>query len=352
MHILIAPDSFKESLSALEVAKAVQKGFRKALPNATFDVMPVGDGGEGTLEALTGGLHLKRESHTVTGAFGQPVEAYYATNGRLAVFEMADICGLEKVPMNQRSPLTLTTKGVGEMIGHLVDLGVEEIMIGVVGSSTNDGGLGMAAGLGYRFFDKTGHEVEAIGEHLGDITMVSYESCRWDLSQIKVTVITDVTNPLCGPNGATYIFGEQKGLAKEEFASIDKDMERFYQTFFPAVLDLAGAGAGGGMAAGLAAFAGGQIISGIDAVLDKQSLSGKAPVGLAQRTPRVKLVIAICGSLKDDLPSFPISNIQAAFPIIADADTLENTLDKAEQNLERTAQNIGNLLSFTRFNPC
>ena len=152
MHILIAPDSFKESLSALEVAKAVQKGFRKALPNATFDVMPVGDGGEGTLEALTGGLHLKRESHTVTGAFGQPVEAYYATNGRLAVFEMADICGLEKVPMNQRSPLTLTTKGVGEMIGHLVDLGVEEIMIGVGGSSTNDGGLGMAAGIGYRFF--------------------------------------------------------------------------------------------------------------------------------------------------------------------------------------------------------
>ena len=374
MRILIAPDSFKESLSALEVAKAVQKGFRKALPNATFDVMPVGDGGEGTLEALTDGLHLKRESHTVTGAFGQPVEAHYATNGRLAVFEMADICGLEKVPMNQRSPLTLTTKGVGEMIGHLVDLGVEEIMIGVGGSSTNDGGLGMAAGLGYRFFDKTGHEVEAIGEHLGDITMVSYESCRWDLSQIKVTVITDVTNPLCGPNGATYIFGGQKGLAKDDFASVDKDMERFYQTFFPAVLDLAGAGAGGGMAAGLAAFAGGQIISGIDAVLDmldfdqrvqkadivvvgegrmdKQSLSGKAPVGLAQRTPCGKLVIAICGSLKDDLPSFPISNIQAAFPIIADVDTLENTLDKVEQNLERTAQNIGNLLSFTRFNPC
>lgn len=367
MHILIAPDSFKESLSALEVAKSIQNGFRKALPNATFDLMPVGDGGEGTLEALTDGLHLKRETCTVTGALGDTVEAHYATNGRLAVFEMADICGLEKVPLNQRNPLTLTTRGVGEMIGHLVENGVQEIMIGVGGSSTNDGGLGMAAGLGYRFFDKSGHEVAAIGKNLGEIAMVSYEDCYWDLSNVRITVITDVTNTLCGPNGATYIFGGQKGLAEDDFASVDKDMEKFYQTFFPAVLEIAGAGAGGGMAAGLSAFTGGEIISGIDAVLDildfdrrvknadiiiigegrmdKQSLSGKAPVGVAQRTPRGKLVIAICGSLKNDLPAFPNSNIQAAFPIISNIDTLENTLAKARENLERTAQNIGNLLA-------
>lgn len=369
MHILIAPDSFKESLSALEVAKAIQKGFRKALPNATFDLLPVGDGGEGTLEALTDGLHLRRDSHTVTGALGQPVQAHYATNGHLAVFEMADICGLEKVPLDKRSSLILTTKGVGEMIGHLVDSGIEEIMIGVGGSSTNDGGIGMATGLGYRFYDESGQEVAAIGDNLGNITTISYENCHWDLSQIKLTIITDVTNPLCGPNGATYVFGSQKGLANDVFASVDKDMEQFYQSFFPAILDLMGAGAGGGMAAGLAAFAGGQIISGIDAVLDmlnfdrrvqvadvvivgegrmdKQSLSGKAPVGVANRTPRGKLVIAICGSLKDDLPNFPIANIQAAFPIISGVDSLENTLAQASQNLERTAQNIGNLLAFT-----
>ena len=223
MHILIAPDSFKESLSALDAAKAIQRGLKKALPNATFDLMPIGDGGEGTLETLTDGLHLRRDSHIVTGALGQPVEAHYATNGQLAVFEMADICGLEKVPLDKRNPLTLTTKGVGEMIGHLVDLGTKEIMIGVGGSSTNDGGIGMAAGLGYRFFDESGQEVAAVGDNLGNITTISYEDYHWDLSQVELTIITDVTNPLCGPNGATYVFGGQKGLANEKFASVDKD---------------------------------------------------------------------------------------------------------------------------------
>ena len=370
MHILIAPDSFEESLSALDAAKAIQRGFKKALPNATFDLMPIGDGGEGTLETLTDGLHLRRDSHIVTGALGQPVEAHYATNGQLAVFEMADICGLEKVPLDKRNPLTLTTKGVGEMIGHLVDIGIKEIMIGVGGSSTNDGGIGMAAGLGYRFFDESGQKVAAVGDNLGNITTISYEDYHWDLSQVELTIITDVTNPLCGPNGATYVFGGQKGLANEKFASVDKDMEQFYQSFFPVILDLAGAGAGGGMAAGLAAFTGGRIISGIDAVLDmlnfdrrvqvadvvivgegrmdKQSLSGKAPFGVASHTPRGKLVIAICGSLKDDLPDFPVANIQAVFPIISGVDSLENTLAQAPQNLERTAQNIGNLLAFTK----
>lgn len=371
MHILIAPDSFKESLSALDAAKAIQRGFKKALPNATFDLMPIGDGGEGTLETLTDGLHLRRDSHIVTGALGQPVEAHYATNGQLAVFEMADICGLEKVPLDKRNPLTLTTKGVGEMIGHLVDLGIKEIMIGVGGSSTNDGGIGMAAGLGYRFFDESGQEVAAVGDNLGNIVRFFRDSNSPDLSQVILTIITDVTNPLCGPKGATYIFAGQKGLPKTDFAHVDKAMEQFYRQSFPKLLDLAGAGAGGGMAAGLVAFAGGKIISGIDAVLDvldfdrrvqaadlvivgegrmdQQSLSGKAPVGVARRTPKGTPVIAICGSLKDDLPDFPVANIQAAFPIISGVDSLEKTLAKAPQNLERTAQNIGNLLALTDF---
>ena len=371
MHILIAPDSFKESLSALDAAKAIQRGFKKALPNATFDLMPIGDGGEGTLETLTDGLHLRRDSHIVTGALGQPVEAHYATNGQLAVFEIADICGLEKVPLDKRNPLTLTTKGVVEMIGHLVDLGIKEIMIGVGGSSTNDGGIGMAAGLGYRFFDESGQEVAAVGDNLGNIVRFFRDSNSPDLSQVTLTIITDVTNPLCGPKGATYIFAGQKGLLKTDFAHVDKAMEQFYRQSFPELLDLAGAGAGGGMAAGLVAFADGKIISGIDAVLDvldfdrrvqaadlvivgegrmdQQSLSGKAPVGVARRTPKGTPVIAICGSLKDDLPDFPVANIQAAFPIISGVDSLEKTLAKAPQNLERIAQNIGNLLALTDF---
>lgn len=371
MHILIAPDSFKESLSASEVAKAIQKGFQKALPEATFDRMPIGDGGEGTLAALAEGLHLESHSHTVTGALGQAVQAHYATNGHLAVFEMADICGLEKVPLDKRNPLTLTTEGVGEMLAHLIDLGITDIMVGVGGSSTNDGGLGMAAGLGYHFFDEAGQELAAIGDNLGNIVRFFRDSNSPDLSQVTLTIITDVTNPLCGPKGATYIFAGQKGLPKTDFAHVDKAMEQFYRQSFPELLDLGGAGAGGGMAAGLVAFAGGKIISGIDAVLDvldfdrrvqaadlvivgegrmdQQSLSGKAPVGVARRTPKGTPVIAICGSLKDDLPDFPVANIQAAFPIISGVDSLEKTLAKAPQNLERTAQNIGNLLALTDF---
>ena len=371
MHILIAPDSFKESLSASEVAKAIQKGFQKALPEATFDRMPIGDGGEGTLAALAEGLHLESHSHTVTGALGQAVQAHYATNGHLAVFEMADICGLEKVPLVKRNPLTLTTEGVGEMLAHLIDLGITDIMVGVGGSSTNDGGLGMAAGLGYHFFDEAGQELAAIGDNLGNIVRFFRDSNSPDLSQVTLTIITDVTNPLCGPKGATYIFAGQKGLPKTDFAHVDKAMEQFYRQSFPELLDLGGAGAGGGMAAGLVAFAGGKIISGIDAVLDvldfdrrvqaadlvivgegrmdQQSLSGKAPVGVAIRTPKGTPVIAICGSLKDDLPDFPVANIQAAFPIISGVDSLEKTLAKAPQNLERTAQNIGNLLALTDF---
>lgn len=371
MHILIAPDSFKESLSASEVAKAIQKGFQKALPEATFDRMPIGDGGEGTLAALAEGLHLESHSHTVTGALGQAVQAHYATNGHLAVFEMADICGLEKVPLDKRNPLTLTTEGVGEMLAHLIDLGITDIMVGVGGSSTNDGGLGMAAGLGYHFFDEAGQELAAIGDNLGNIVRFFRDSNSPDLSQVTLTIITDVTNPLCGPKGATYIFAGQKGLPKTDFAHVDKAMEQFYRQSFPELLDLGGAGAGGGMAAGLVAFAGGKIISGIDAVLDvldfdrrvqaadlvivgegrmdQQSLSGKAPVGVAIRTPKGTPVIAICGSLKDDLPDFPVANIQAAFPIISGVDSLEKTLAKAPQNLERTAQNIGNLLALTDF---
>lgn len=205
MHILIAPDSFKESLSASEVAKAIQKGFQKALPEATFDRMPIGDGGEGTLAALAEGLHLESHSHTVTGALGQAVQAHYATNGHLAVFEMADICGLEKVPLVKRNPLTLTTEGVGEMLAHLIDLGITDIMVGVGGSSTNDGGLGMAAGLGYHFFDEAGQELAAIGDNLGNIVRFFRDSNSPDLSQVTLTIITDVTNPLCGPKGATYI---------------------------------------------------------------------------------------------------------------------------------------------------
>ena len=202
---------------------------------------------------------------------------------------------------------------------------------------------------------------------MGKIVSFSDQAVPACLRDLDVTIITDVTNCLCGPQGATYTFAGQKGLAETEFAAVDQAMRRFYELVNPAILELQGAGAGGGLAAGLVTFAAGKIVSGIDAVLDildfeqhvqkadlvivgegrmdKQSLSGKAPVGVARRTPSKTPVIAICGSLKDDLPDFPVAHIAAAFPIISRVDSLENTLAQTSQNLERTAQNIGNLLS-------
>ncbi|MFD0844888.1 glycerate kinase [Streptococcus saliviloxodontae] len=365
MHILIAPDSFKESLSAQEVALALKEGFQAKLPGATFDLAPIGDGGEGTLEALAHNLDLTDAEVVLPHAFSENGRARYASKGQQAVFEMAEVCGLEKVPLNKRNPLTLSTQGIGEMMTILYDKGIRDLIIGVGGSSTNDGGIGMAKALGYRFFDQSGHELEAIGENLGKVATFSSQDVK-SLSGLKVTVVTDVTNPLCGPKGATVTFGRQKGLAEADFDRVDRAMSHFYSQVNPSALHLSGAGAGGGMAAGLVTFASGQIVSGIDFVLDTiqfddrvkkadlvivgegrldaQSLSGKAPVGVARRTPEQVPVIAICGSLSEDLPSFPTAGISAAFPIISKVQPLEETLADAAVNLRRTAENIANLL--------
>lgn len=366
MHILIAPDSFKESLTAQEVAQALKLGFHQALPHATFDLMPLGDGGEGTVVALADNLGLPSQTVVLEHAYAQDGLVHYASDGKRAIFEMAEICGIEKVDLTDRNPLHLSTRGVGEMISHLIRQGHSEIIIGVGGSATNDGGIGMASALGYHFYDETGQELEAIGANLGRIKRVD-RTLALDTAQVKVRIISDVTNPLCGPNGATYVFGPQKGLDKGDLAQVDQMMKEFYQSFAPAMLEKSGAGAGGGMAAGLMAFVGADIVSGIDYVLDQvafdsrvqkadlvivgegrldaQSLSGKVPIGVAKRTPSNIPVLAICGSLKNDLPDFPVAGIRVAFPIISKVASLEETLAEAHDNLRRTALNIGNLLS-------
>ena len=258
MRILIAPDSFKESLSAKEVALALKSGFENALPDADFDLMPIGDGGEGTLDALAENLNLEKKSIKIPHAYTSDGSVSFASNGQTAIFEMAAICGLEHIPKEKRNPLALTTQGVGELIVHLVQSGIREFIIGVGGSATNDGGIGMAYGLGYRFYDSEGQELEPIGANLGLIKKVSSKN-KVDLSGVTIRLITDVDNPLCGQHGATYIFGGQKGLASSQFKKVDQEMSQFYTDFAPEVLKLAGSGAGGGMAAGLVAFSDAEI---------------------------------------------------------------------------------------------
>ena len=361
MHILLAPDSFKESLSAKQVAEALKKGFQEALPDATFDLLPIGDGGEGTMETLAGVMDVTEYQTQVTGPFGQPVSmSYYQKD------EMASLVGLGLIQAEKRNPLELETRGIGELILQLVDQGVKTICVGIGGSATNDGGIGMAAGLGVAFYDDQGHLLRPVGASLGRVARIDTSAVPKALQDIELRVLTDVTNPLCGSQGATYIFGEQKGLNPLLFPAVDQAMQGFYQLIDARILSMPGAGAGGGMAAGLVAFAGGLISSGIEKSLDLidfdhkvqkadlvvvgegrmdlQSLSGKAPVGVAKRTPEKIPVIAICGSLAEDLPDFPSHHIDAAFSIVRGPCEVADALAHAERNLISCARNIGNLL--------
>lgn len=366
MHIVLAPDSFKESLSAKQVAESLKKGFQEALPNATFDLLPIGDGGEGTMDTLAGVLDLTEYQTQVTGPFGQPVSVSYYQKDQMAFFEMASLVGLGSISAEKRNPLELETRGIGELILQLVGQGVKTLCVGIGGSATNDGGIGMAAGLGVAFYDEQGNLLRPVGASLGRVARIDTSSVPEALQDIDLQVLTDVTNLLCGSQGATYIFGGQKGLNPLLFPSVDQAMQKFYQLVDSRMLTLEGAGAGGGMAAGLVAFAGGQITSGIEKSLDlidfdhkvqtadlvvvgegrmdKQSLSGKAPVGVAKRTPAGIPVIAVCGSLGADLPAFPSHHIDAAFSILTGPCEIAEALAQADSNLISCARNIGNLL--------
>ena len=374
MKIVIVPDSFKESLPASEVAKAIKQGLKKALPDSQCLLLPVGDGGEGTVDAIKSSLGLEEKTVQVTGPFGDEVQMPYFQKGQLALFEVADLVGLAKIPYEKRNPLEIQTKGIGQLILYLIEQGMKEIYIGVGGTSSNDGGIGIASGLGYQFYDKNGDELLAIGQSLFEITDISKEKVISIPTDVHIKILADVTNPLCGTHGATYTFGKQKGLEPAKFQDVDIAIENFYHKVEPEMLKLdgagAGGGAGGGIAAGLCAFTGAEIVSGIQTCLDlinfdeqvadadlvivgegrldAQSLSGKAPIGVAKRTPNGVPVIAICGSLAEDLPPLPFENIIAAFSILEKSEPLEDSLKNAAIYLEDTAANIGQILALKK----
>ena len=370
MKIVIAPDSFKESLSAQQVAEAIKRGFQQSIADVECLLCPVGDGGEGTVDAIRHSLDLEEKWIQVTGPFGQKEAMRYFQKGGLALFEVADLVGLEKIPLEKRDPLKIQTCGIGELIRNLISQEIKEIYIGVGGTASNDGGLGIAAGLGYRFYDRDGNVLPACGQSLLKLASVSTEN-RYEIPEdVQIRILADVVCPLCGPQGATYTFGKQKGLDPTMFAVVDQAIKDFYEKASPATLEIKGAGAGGGIAGGLCAFAQASIVSGIDTCLDlidfdkkvadadlvivgegrldSQSFAGKAPIGVAKRTPVGVPVIAICGSLAEDLPSLPFENIQAAFSILEKSEPLEDSLKNASLYLERTAVNIGHLLNMRK----
>ena len=367
MKVVIAPDSFKESLPANEVAEAIKRGFKRVIPDAECLLLPVGDGGEGTVDAIKSSLGLEEKRVQVTGPFGDEVLMSYFQKRDLALFEVANLVGLAKIPFDKRNPLEIQTKGNGQLILHLIEQGIKDIYVGVGGTASNDGGIGIAAGLGYQFYDENGIELEACGQSLFEISHISKDKASSVPADVRIKILADVSNPLCGPHGATYTFGKQKGLNPAKFQDVDIAIKNFYGKVAPEILKLEGAGAGGGIAAGLCAFAGAGIVSGIQTCLDlvkfdeqvvdvdlvivgegrldTQSLAGKAPIGVAKRTPKGVPVIAICGSLAEDLPPLPFENIVAAFSILEKSEPLEDSLKNAATYLENTAANIGQILS-------
>ena len=362
MKIIIAPDSFKESLPANQVAEAIKRGFKKALPDLECVLLPVGDGGEGTVAAIKNSLSLEEHTSQVTGPFGDEVQMPYFQKGQLALFEVADLVGLAKIPYEKRNPLEIQTKGIGQLILHLIEQGIKDIYVGVGGTASNDGGIGIAAGLGYQFYDENGIELEACGQSLFEISHISKDKASSVPADVRIKILADVSNPLCGPHGATYTFGKQKGLDPSKFKEVDAAIKDFYSKVGPKILKLDGAGAGGGIAAGLCAFAGAEIVSGIlinfdqkvtdadlvivgEGRLDSQSLAGKAPIGVAKRTPNGVPVLAICGSLSEDLPPLPFENIVAAFSILEKSEPLADSLKKAAVYLENTAASIAQIMS-------
>jgi glycerate kinase len=263
MKIIIAPDSFKGTLSATQVAEGIAARLGKALPEATLITLPISDGGEGLVDALATALSSRKLTCTVTGPLGDPVEATYLMSGELAVIEMAQAAGLPLLP--KPDVMHATTYGVGEMIAAAAKAGAKRALLGLGGSATNDMGCGMAAALGCRFWDGTQYYVPTGG------TLSAVKRIEYAPAPLDVTALCDVKNPLYGANGAAYVYGRQKGATDADLAVLDAGLAHVAALLTrdgKTDWDVAGAGAAGGLGAGVIAFAGGRLTKGIDAVLD------------------------------------------------------------------------------------
>ncbi|MDT2048393.1 glycerate kinase [Bacillus sp. 1780r2a1] len=369
MKIVIAPDSFKESLSALEVAEAVEKGFKQVLPQANYVKIPMADGGEGTVQSLVdatdGEIILKK----VTGPLGEPVEAFFGILGtkKTAVIEMAAASGLHLVPPANRNPLMTTTKGTGELISAALDYGVNHIIIGIGGSATNDGGAGMAKALGAQLLDAEGNEILDGGGALGNLAFINLATLDSRLQHVKIEVACDVDNPLTGERGASAIFGPQKGATPEMVALLDQNL-RHYAAVLERDLgqkidDVPGAGAAGGLGAGLLAFLQAELKRGVDIVIeatslleavrdadvvitgegkiDGQTIYGKTPIGVAKAAKKYGVpVIGIAGNVGADSQVVYEHGIDALFSIVPGVTTLENAFANASEYVERAAKNV------------
>lgn len=369
MKIIIAPDSYKESLTAMEVATAIEAGFRQVMPTAEYIKLPMADGGEGTVQSLVDASNGTIIEHQVTGPLGEQVPAFFGLMGddKTAVIEMAAASGLHLVSPNLRNPMLTTSYGTGELILAALDHGVDHIIVGIGGSATNDGGIGMAQALGVQLLDNKGQALGFGGQALAQLASIDITTVDPRLAHIKLEVACDVDNPLCGKKGASHIFGPQKGATPAMVAELDQHLAHYAaiikRDLAIDVKDMAGAGAAGGMGAALLGLFNAQLRSGIEIVIDavhlgdiikdadlvitgegridSQTIHGKTPIGVARTAKKYhKPVIGIAGCLSQDCGVVYDHGIDAVFSVVPAAMSLEHAFNNAAVNVELTARNI------------
>lgn len=367
-NFVIAPDSFKGTMEADEVCQIIADSILKYIPNAAIRAIPLADGGEGMVDTylkLLGGVQVPA---CVTGPMGAPVECYYGIlPDGTAVMEMASCAGLPLVT-GQAEPLCATTRGVGELLADANSRGIQNVLLGIGGSATNDCGLGMAAALGFRFLGENGVEIDPIPRHFDCITAIQPPAVMLHMS---ITVACDVSNPLCGPQGATYTFGKQKGVAPEQMPKLDRSLSRIAdmieRDIGVSVRDIPGAGAAGGLGAALVAFLGAELRSGVELVLDAvgfdallqntdlvftgegridwQSVAGKVPVGVARRAKAAGIpCVALCGSVGPNAELVYNHGITAFFSSVLDTSDFSAVQKNCRENLRILSEAVVRLL--------
>lgn len=373
MRIVIAPDSFKGSMTATEVADAMERGIQNICETCSIVKVPLADGGEGMATILSDHLNAKTFEAEVMGPLGEKVIAAYgiAADGT-AIIDVASVIGLQFVPEEKRNPLETTSYGVGELIIDAIDNGAKRFIIGLGGSSTNDGGIGMVQALGAQITDKSGSDVMLGGKGLLQIANISASSIDTRLRHCSFVIASDVTNPLLGERGATYVYGPQKGATKKMLTELERGMKNYAsvleRNLQVDVTEIEGVGAAGGLGAAFRAFLDAEIKSGVDYVMeltnlekeiaqadivltgegkiDSQTLHGKVPFGVAQLSKEYGIpVISIVGANELSSKKMDEMGVRAVFPIVQKPMSLNEALQNSEYLIEQTVENVFRLIT-------
>ncbi len=369
MKILVAPDSFKGSLTAMEAAENIKKGIYNYDPKIDIDLLPMADGGEGTVQSLVDATNGKIIEKEVTGPLGKKVKAFYGLlgDGKTAVIEMAAASGLPLVPEGEKNPLKTTTYGTGELIAAALDAGIQKIIIGIGGSATNDAGVGMAQALGAEILDKNGEQIDFGGGSLNQIEQIRIDNLDSRLESVEILVACDVDNPLYGEDGAAYVYAPQKGADQEMVEILDQNLRHFNDIVIKElnkdINQISGAGAAGGLGAGLVAFLGAELKAGVDIVLDiinfesrlkdidlvitgegmldGQSIYGKTPVGVSRSAAKKDIpVIAIAGTLGEGAEKVLDYGMNSYFSIIDRPAELKEIIEESPELLAKLSEQI------------